>query len=67
MNEIIAIESNSLTVAIARKEDVIECVDASMADTLRHQGYIHLRGDAWRQATETEQTRYSSWLAGRAC
>jgi hypothetical protein len=64
----IAIEYNNATVALARKEDVIECFDASMADTLRHQGYIHLGyGATSRPATDTEQARYSSWLlTGRA-
>jgi hypothetical protein len=64
---IITIESNGLTIALARKEDVIECADASMANTLRSKGYVHLGdGATSRPATDTEQAAYKHWQAGLA-
>ncbi len=61
----IAIERNERVIALARKDDVVECHDEDTADALRAEGYVHL-GDAWRPATDTEQAAYHQWSA-RAC
>ena len=58
----IAIEVEGRTVALAKRDDVIECTDEDTADTLRAKGYTYL-GDAWRPATELEQALW----AARAC
>ena len=55
----IAIELNGLTIALARRDDVIECHDEGMADALRAEGYVYL-GDAWRPATEAEQALWAA-------
>jgi hypothetical protein len=64
----IAIEINERVIAIARNEDVIQCTDEGMADTLRAEGYFPFgEGATSRPATPEEQARYREWLkAGRA-
>jgi hypothetical protein len=62
----IAIESNGLTIALAKRDDVIECADEATADTLRSKGYVYV-GDASRQATHAERDAYNHWHAGGAC
>ena len=64
----IAIESNGLTIALARNEDVIECTDEDTATALRAEGYLPIgEGATSRPATPEECDRYTSWLnAGRA-
>jgi hypothetical protein len=64
----IAIESNGLTIALARKEDVIQCHDEDTATALRAKGYVPLwSGSTSRPATPEEQVAYNAWQAGRAC
>ena len=48
----IAIELNERVIAIARNEDIVECVDEAMADTLRAEGYFPFgQGATSRPAT----------------
>ncbi len=64
---ILAIEHNNATVALARKQDVIECRDEDTADTLRSAGYLPIgEGATSRPATPEEQAAYHQWAA-RAC
>ena len=64
----IAIESNGLTIAIARNQDVVECNDATTSDALRAEGYLPIgEGTTSRPATPEEQAAYKHWQAGRAC
>jgi hypothetical protein len=64
---ILAIELNERVIAIARNEDIVECVDDSMATALRAEGYFPFGECATsRPATDAEQARYREWLkAGR--
>jgi hypothetical protein len=64
---ILAIEHNNATIALARKEDIVECTDASTADALRAEGYVPIgEGATSRPATPEEQAAYHQW-AGRTC